>query len=717
MGKFDVKKTMPRYKVIAWLFIILAITIVGKAAYIMTVKKAYWTEVADRLKVDSASVAPNRGNILSSDGQLLASSLPEYELFIDFNAMQVSKTDTLWDEKVDSICQGLNHIFPQKSVDDFRKHLEAGRAKNSKHWKIWDRRVNYSTFSEVSKLPLLKLPQYKSGFHVEVYNARRRPYGSLASRTIGDMFGAIDSARCGLELYYDSTLRGENGLVNRRKVLAKYLNIMIKEPVDGADIVTTIDVNMQDLAERAVIDELKAINGELGVAIVMETRTGDVKALVNMSRLADGNYAEIKNNAVSDLVEPGSVFKTASMMVALEDGKCDTLKKVDCTGGIYKFYDREMKDHNWRRGGYGVLSFSHILYNSSNIGVSRIINQYYSSNPQEYIDGLRRLGFGLDFDLPFVGAAKHARILGPKERKQVRGAYWSKTTLPWMSIGYETQIPPIFMVAFYNAIANGGRLMQPRFVKQIVKNGEVIKDYAPVCLKEHIASDKTLDQIRNILHGVVHDGTGKHAGNKLFDSSGKTGTAQIADGSGYGHGGMKYWLSFCGFFPSEDPQYTCIVCIKKSGLPASGGLMCGQVFHDISMGIMADKMKTKASEAHDTASVAVPKVKNGNILAADYVLRFLKINTVGGWNGSYATGNPIWGSADTNKESVTLKEEKMPSSQYIPDVHGMGARDAVFILENSGVKVRLSGCGHVIRQSIAPNTKITKGMTMFLELS
>ena len=312
---------------IAYVMLLLGIVIIARALYISTVKRDYWMQVASRLKKDSVVVKPVRGNILSCDGRLMASSLPEFKMYMDFKALHDAGNDSLWYDKLDSICNGLNQIFPQKSAAEFRTLLETGHAKMARNMAIWPRRVDYSTYSEVKRLPVFNLISYKGGFHAEEFNARKRPFGTLASRTVGDMFGAKDTARFGLELAYDTILRGTNGLIHRNKVLNKYLDIMDTPPIDGADIVTTLDVGIQDLAERAVIDELREINGNVGVAIVMEVATGDIKAIVNMEKcLIEGRveYRELKNHAVSDLLEPGSVFKTASMMVALDDGKCDT---------------------------------------------------------------------------------------------------------------------------------------------------------------------------------------------------------------------------------------------------------------------------------------------------------------------------------------------------------------------------------------------------------
>ena len=377
-SKFDHKKVMPRYSAIAIIMTIFAIAVVGKALYIMTAKHDYWMKVAERQKKDSVTVKPNRGNILSCTGQLMASSLPEFKVFMDFKALKDAKNDSLWDAKQDSICLCLHKIFPNLSESDFKKHLTEGRAKMSRHWPVYPKRVDYNTFTEIKDIPVFRLKPYQSGFHWEEYNARTRTYGSLAGRTIGAMYGAKDTARFGLELSYDSILRGTNGIVHRRKVRNKFLDITDTPPIDGADIVTTIDVNMQDLAERAVIGQLndKDVNGLVGVAIVMEVKTGDIKAIVNMERGADGKLYEMKNHAISDLMEPGSVFKTVSLMTVLEDGMCDTSRVVETGNGIYDMHGRPMRDHNWRHNGYGTITMARSLEVSSNIGVSRIVEDY-----------------------------------------------------------------------------------------------------------------------------------------------------------------------------------------------------------------------------------------------------------------------------------------------------------------------------------------------------
>ncbi len=719
MSKFENDKIIPRYFMFVTIMGLLAVGVIVKAGYVMSAKRSYWLEVSERIKSDSAIVSPVRGNILSCDGQLLASSLPEYRLFVDFKAMHESKTDTLWDAKEDSICAGLHDAFPEKSAEEFRKMLRKAKREQSRRCSLWPKRVNYSTYSAVRDLPIFNMRSYKGGFYTENYNARKRPYGSIAARTIGDMFGAKDTARCGLELSYDSLLRGQNGIMHRRKVFNKYLSIVDAPAINGADLVTTIDVDMQDIAERALVAELKepTVNGEMGVAILMEVSTGDIKAIVNMTKCEDGEYREVVNSAINYRCEPGSVFKPASIMVALDDGVCDTSQIIHTGGGVMEMHSRLMKDHNWKtQGGYGDINVARSLEVSSNIGVSWIIDHYYGKNPEKYIDGLYRIGMHEDLQLPIVG---YNRPIIRYPKRNPSGGVEDKTMLPWMSIGYGTQIAPINTLTFYNAIANNGRMVKPRFVKSVVKDGVTLAEYPVEELKASICKESTLKTMQTILRHVVSQGLGKKAGSRLFQVSGKTGTAQVSKGKeGYKSGTVGYWLSFAGYFPSDNPRYSCIVCIKKWGLPASGGGMSGVVFRKIAEGVMARDLKLDIKDAHDEDSESTPSVMRGNILAADYVLSNLGFKCRDGWNGSYASGNPIWGNGfKTDNNTVTLKRERQYGKSVVPDVAGMGARDAVFLLESRGVKVKITGRGKVTKQSLAPGKKISKGDVCILTLS
>lgn len=697
------RNIMQRYFCIVVLMAIVGISIIVKAAVIMFGERNYWKIVSEQYVATNVVVKPMRGNILSADNQLMASSLPEYKIYMDFVAGGKEK-DSLLMLHLDEICEGMHKIFPDKSAAEFKAHIKKGRREKKRNYLLYPNRISYIQYKEVKQLPVFKLSRYKGGFKELAFNQRKKPFGSLARRTLGDMYPAIDSAKNGLELAFDSILRGTNGLTHRQKVMNKWLNIVDRPPVDGCDIISTLDVGMQDIAEKALVDKLKEIDAISGVAVLMEVETGDVKAIVNMTKCNDGEYREIRNDAIANMMEPGSTFKTASIMVALEDGYITPDDEVDTGNGIMPMYGRFMRDHNWHRGGYGKITVSRILEVSSNIGVSYLIDKYYHDNPQKFVDGLKRMSIDQPLHLQIPGEGT-PNIKGPKEK------YFAKTTLPWMSIGYETQIPPINILTFYNAIANNGKMVKPRFVTAAMRGNDVVEEYPVEVINPKICSDTTLSQIKMILKRVVSQGLAKPAGSKQFSVSGKTGTAQISQGAaGYKSGTVSYLVSFCGFFPSEKPKYSCIVSIKIPHGPASGGLMAGSVFSKIAERVYAKDLALDIRQAVDSTSVFIPDVKNGDLAEAEAVLKDLSIKTV--WKNERNSG---WGYARNDTVNVAL-ESKEGNSKLVPNVHGMGAKDAVYCLEKAGLKVRLEGVGHVYKQSITPGSRIVKGVTITLNL-
>lgn len=696
-----------RYTFIVVIMTVLAILIIVKAGIIMFAERQYWKDVADRFVKENVVIRPTRGNIISADGKLMASSLPEYKIYMDFR-VQSSKQDTMLMNHLQEICNGLHEIFPDRSAQDFRKHILKGRRAKSRHFLLYPKRISYIQYKEVKKLPLFNQSKNISGLHEEVFNQRKKPFGSLAMRTLGDMFPDMaQGAKNGLELTYDSLLKGENGITHRQKVMNKYLNIVDKPAIDGYDVITTIDVDMQDIAEKALVDQLKNLDAEFGVAVVMDVATGEVKANVNMTKAGDGKYYEMRNLAVSNLMEPGSTFKTASIMVALEDKYITPDYKVDTKNGMVNMYGSWMKDWNWYKGGYGEIDVTRILEVSSNVGVSSIIDKFYGKDPQKFIDGLRRMSIDKPLNLGFVGEAS-PRIKGPKER------YFAKTTLPWMSIGYETMIPPIYMLNFYNAIANNGVMVKPKFVKAIARNGEIVEEYPTEIVNPKICSDETLQQIQTILRKVVSEGLAKPAGSKQFSVSGKTGTAQISQGkAGYKANGVSYLVSFCGYFPSEAPKYSCIVSIQIPHGPASGGLQAGSVFSRIAERIYAKHLVKNIAQAKDSTAVLIPDVAQGDITETAYVLKQLNVKS----NSASIpySFNPVWGKAKTTDSYVELSTAQ-PDKKRVPNVVGMGAKDAVYLLESYGMKVHLSGVGKVHAQSIPSGSMVRKGEYITLTL-
>ena len=707
------RNIMTRFFLIVVLFATVGVCIVIKGAIIMFKERGYWNEVADRFVKENVLVDPNRGNILSADGKLLASSLPEYTLYMDFmvsdpdekrKAKEQAKKDSLFNLNLNDLCEGLHRIFPDRSAAAFKQHLQNGRTRKSRYYRIYPRRVSYIQYKEVQKLPFFNLGKNRSGLQGVASNNRKRPFGSLAQRTIGDVYADTAlGAKNGIELAFDTLLKGKKGVTHRQKVMNKYLNITDIEPVDGADIISTIDVDMQDICEKALVDKLYELNAMVGVAVLMEVKTGEVKAIVNMSKGNDGKYYEMRNNAISDMMEPGSTFKTASIMVALEDGKVEPDTEVDTGNGVKMMHGRPMKDHNWNRGGYGVIDVTKILEVSSNVGVSAIIDKYYYDNPQKFVDGLKRLGITEPLHLQIAGEGK-PNIKGPKER------YFAKTTLPWMSIGYETQVPPLNILTFYNAIANDGVMVRPKFVKAAVKDGQIVREYPTEIIREKIASESTLEKIRVILEKVVSEGLAKPAGSKQFAVAGKTGTAQISQGAaGYTAGGRKYLVSFCGYFPADAPKYSLIVSIQKPGLPASGGQMAGSVFSKIAERVFAKNLSYEMKNAVDSTSVFIPDVKSGDLAETSYVLNKLNVRTEG------KTSKESWGHASEDSVGVKLEQQTL-SASIMPNVVGMGAKDAVYLLEKAGLRVNIAGIGKVTRQSIPSGNKFSKGQTVALQL-
>ncbi len=707
------RSIMTRFFLIVVLFATVGVCIVIKGAIIMFKERGYWNEVADRFVKENVMVDPNRGNILSADGKLLASSLPEYSLYMDFmvsdpdekrKAKEQAKKDSLFNLHLNDLCEGLHRIFPDRSAAAFKQHLQNGRNRKSRYYRIYPRRISYIQFKEVQKLPFFNLGKNRSGLQGVASNNRKRPFGSLAQRTIGDVYADTAlGAKNGIELAFDTLLKGKKGVTHRQKVMNKYLNITDIEPVDGADIISTIDVDMQDICEKALVDKLYELNAMVGVAVLMEVKTGEVKAIVNMSKGNDGKYYEMRNNAISDMMEPGSTFKTASIMVALEDGKIEPDTEVDTGNGVKMMHGRPMKDHNWNRGGYGVIDVTKILEVSSNVGVSAIIDKYYYDNPQKFVDGLKKLGITEPLHLQIAGEGK-PNIKGPKER------YFAKTTLPWMSIGYETQIPPLNILTFYNAIANDGVMVRPKFVKAAVKDGQIVKEYPTEIIREKIASESTLEKIRTILEKVVSQGLAKPAGSKQFAVAGKTGTAQISQGAaGYTAGGRKYLVSFCGYFPADAPKYSLIVSIQKPGLPASGGLMAGSVFSKIAERVFAKNLSYEMKNAVDSTSVFIPNVKSGELAETSYILNKLNVRTEG------RTSKESWGKASEDSIGVRLEQQALTAG-IMPSVVGMGAKDAVYLLEKVGLRVNIAGVGKVTRQSIPSGHKFSKGQTVALQL-
>ncbi len=710
-----IKLAFQRYCVVLALFVFASLIILVKTAYIMFVQHDYWMAVSTKFESRFKPLAATRGNILSADGQVLATSLPEYRIYLDPMSWEPDSArrvkdqivrDSILTTKMDSMLTGMKRIIPDLDIEKTRAAILKGRAQQKHNISLYPKRVTYIQLTELKKVPLLNLPIGKSGFTTEEFRRRKNPYGRLAIRTIGNLRSENDEALNGLELAFDSVLSGKPGVCHRQKVANRYINLVDTPAVDGCDVVTTIDVGMQDLTEKVLGNQLRAIGARAGMCILMEVQTGNVKAMSSLSRLENGNYAEIDPRAVTNMMEPGSVFKPMSFMVAMDDGKINMNTTCNTGNGIREMHGRKMRDSDWRKGGNGVLTVPEIIKKSSNVGVSTLIDNAYASNPDQFVSGLQRIGIMEDLHIPIPGYKK-PRIRYRRDNPD----RWYGTTLPWMSIGYETQIPPISTLTFYNGVANGGKLVAPRFVTEVRRGNEVVQEYPTVVLRERMCKPEVLRNIQICLEGVVgkNTGTGKLAYSKNFAIAGKTGTAQIWSKEGFA---SNYLVSFAGYFPADRPRYSMIVCIEK-GAPAYGGIHCCPVFKKVAEGVMAKNRKTDYKAAIDTTALRTvpPMMQNGNLVTLSQVLNELQVPH----RNNYRTSEGLAWGVPAHQGTVMLNNET--SSKGLPSVIGYGLRDAVYRLERMGVKVKVTGMGRVVAQSLPAGTPIKPKMVVKIALS
>ncbi|MDR1525182.1 MAG: transpeptidase family protein [Tannerella sp.] len=708
-----------RYFIITVFLGFVAIAILVSAFRIGVTERKEWLKVAESSKQPDLLVNPARGNIYSDDDRIMATSAPQYYLYMDFGAEGFA-VDSFYKSRhnsVDSLSYYLSRKLKNRTAAGYKAHLLKGLKSKKRQYPLYEGRVSYADLKEIKAYPFLRYHWTRSGFSTKEMMQRQKPFGMLASRTIGDIYSEIDSlgvtrGKNGLELQYDSLLRGVAGLNSVQRVGGRWTNIVAVEPENGMDIRSTIDINIQDLVEKALTDKLKELDADAGTAVVMEVKTGEIKAITNLGRVGPGRFAETVNHAVADVIEPGSTFKVAAMMVALEDKVVEPGTPVDVDKGVYAYANSKINDHNAHRGGYGMITAEKSIWYSSNVGIAKIILKGYEKNPKKFVEGLHRVGMDADLKVEIPGAGK-AKLRWPNDR------YWSRMSLPWMSFGYEVQIPPIQTLAFFNAIANDGKMVRPMFVKDIMKNGKVVKHFDPEVVIPEICSERVLKIVQDMLYNVVNyqdpspahrDGTGKPARSEVITIAGKTGTAQIASGGVYRTAGHN--VSFCGYFPYENPLYTCIVVVShpRVGLP-SGGLMCGTVVKEIAEKIYANCTVFDIKKvSDDSLKILYPHVKNGDYSALKNVMDELKIksNTTGKVNSKFVTANE-------NSKGITLRELPLTGS-LVPDVTGMGAKDAVYALENCGLRVSLSGKGCVVSQSVGKGSKATPGQTVVLTL-
>ena len=695
------------YTIICLSFVLVLYRIVK----IQFFEKKEWMALAAKNVKTNIAVKPNRGNIYACDGRLMASSIPTYYVYMDLRVPALHDDEgSLFKENIDSLSIYLSSFFRDKTPTDYKLLLTKAYQTGVGEFQLSEKRISYAQLKQLKTLPLFRLGRNKSGLITKEYFRRVRPFGSLAQRTIGDIFAdETKGGKNGIELSFNSNLKGTPGVSTRQKVANNYMENVQVEPVDGMDVNTTIDIDLQDIAEKALIDGVKQFDAAVGYAILMEVRSGEVKAIVNMQKNKDGSYSENRNGAVSDMTEPGSTFKVASVMAALDEGKVRMSDTIDTYNGQYKFGNRTMTDHNANHGGFHRISLAQAIYGSSNIGVSRAIVKAYGRNPAEFVNKLYAMKLNEPLKLEIPGTAKPF-IRHPNDKSHE----WSATTLPWMSVGYETQVPPIYTLTFYNAIANDGKMIRPFFVKSISKNGQIVKEFTTEVINPAICKPTTLSEIRSALLGVVEDkmGTGKPVFSKYVRIAGKSGTAQMWAGGG---NTGKHQVAFCGFFPYENPMYSCIVVMREPGIGhASGGHMSGLVFKNIAERVMALNSNRKPSRVEtDTIKPKeilplLPEAKIGYYKAIQTVTADLNLplrnNNTTDWVKTLANNNQI------EVQSITV------SKNVLPNLTGMGAKDAVYLLENMGLNVQVTGRGKVYSQNMKPGTIARKGTSVMINL-
>lgn len=715
-----------------WLVLLMSFVFIAIIVYIFKIKYVegeMWRELGKKETVKKdREIRPNRGNIYADDGRLLATSEPLYGVYIDFMADGIKK-DTLM-KYVTPLSQALAKKFPDRNAAQYKKIILDGWALSRKELAQIERNkqsgsdkkvkvksryiriirpdINYIDLKEIQTYPFLSQRSNRSGLFTEEKTMRTKPFGRLAGRTVGSIYKDFEKGGAsGIELKYDSILHGIPGVKTRQRVQGRWIDVVLVEPQDGWDIKTTLNVDMQDLAERALYDKLVETKAESGCAIVMEVETGEIKAITNLDRMAEGVYAEGNPNAFSYMSEPGSTFKTISLMVALEDGLTTPTDSFYVGNGLFQYKGKVVRDHDWRKGkDKATMTVTEGMYNSSNVVLSKMILKAYENNPQKYAQHIHDLGITkkIEWDVPLKGREGTVAIRFPNDRANP----WSKTTLAWMSFGYETQIPPIYMLMFYNGIANNGKMIKPFLTKAFMRNGSIEEEFETEVINPSLCSEKTLKEVQTILRGVVTDGTGKAVNSTMFPIAGKTGTALIASGGGY----SGYYVSFCGYFPADKPKYTCFVGIRKpQGIP-SGGLMPGTVFKSIAEGIYSRNTVTEAVTApKDTLRQLTPLVKNGSLKNTEIVLK--KIDQ------SYflPSNRGEWINSNSSPSGITLENNASVKQGLVPNVVGMGARDAMYVLENAGLRVNLIGAGKVREQSIPSGSRLVKGTTITIQLN
>lgn len=631
-----------------------------------------YRDLAAQTTVKNDTIFANRGNVYASGGNLLATSMSKFTIRMDV----VSVNSKVFERDLVDLCKELSGLLGG-SVKYYKDKLRLAKRRKNRYLLI-ARNIGYNDYVKMKSFPIFKLGVYRGGFIAEQKTVRAHPIGKIAERTIG-----YDDHRggAGIEGAFSEYMEGKNGWRLKQKMAKgqwKPINdVNEQEPVDGRDVITTIDVNVQDITHYALLKQMELFEAEHGCAVVMETKTGEIKAISNLGRTSNGGYYEKRNYAVWESHEPGSTFKLASLMAALEDKVIDTSTVVDTGKG--RLFIRGKKVEDSEHGGHGKISMARVFEVSSNVGIVKEVRKHYAKNPEKFIEKIEKFGLNKQTGVRIKGEGKPF-IPKPKTK------HWSPIALEWMAWGYGVSITPLQMLTFYNAVANNGEMVKPRFIKELRVGGAVERSFKKVVLEDKIASQVTIDKVKKVMENVVKKGTARNIYSANFSMAGKTGTAKKyvpaytdKNGkriSGY-YSNKRYVASFAGFFPASDPEYSCIVVVhdpkKEKGY--YGAIVAAPVFKEIAQKIYTSTPVDNQSVSDTIAFASLDK---------DY-------------NRYY----------DISKRYRTI----------MPKLIGMNGMDAISLLENMGLEVEFSGIGKVVKQSVLKGKKVKKGAKIYLKLS
>ncbi len=695
-----------RIAVVYILFVLIGIGIVFKIFKIQIVDGRELRDKAKKITYRNIIVEANRGDILAADGRVLATSVPYFDLRMDL--MAAGLTDLVFYANIDSLSICLSRFFGDRSHYSYRSELINARkhASNRRFYPVAPRKVNYVELKKISKFPLFRLGGNKGGFIPVQVNRRILPHNSMAARTIGRV--TLGGDRVGIEGAYDEELSGRNGLFVHTRipgnswVETKTMNQL--EPEDGYDVLTTIDVGLQDVAEAALHKHLEQHGAGHGCAIVMEVATGDIKAIANLRRNSDGSYDEMFNYAIGESTEPGSTMKIPTLIALLEEGKVNLYDTINTGTGKLQLYDHVVFDS--KEGGHGRITVKEVFEVSSNVGVIKLVQQVFKGREKDFVNKLFDIKLNQPVGIGIRGEVKPLiRFPGDKG--------WSGLSMSMMSIGYEVRLTPLQILNFYNAIANNGRMVKPRLVKALMEHGQVVQSFSPEVIQPSICSHSTLLKVREVLEGVVENGTAQNLKNSRYKIAGKTGTAQIAKGTkGYKvRGTVSYQASFVGYFPADDPRYSCIVVVNSpSNSVYYGNLVAGPIFKEISDKVYATSPDW-FSKIDGDEYAEMPQAKSSRYKRMVRVLRELDIPYE-----KLENKKVEWVATQSDSSCVKIKP-LANSERKVPNVVGMGLRNAVYQLEKRGLRVKFSGRGTVRKQSVPAGSPLVKGTTVNLQLS